>query len=58
MKHYELMLEELKTEERVISDFLSLAKPSDLESEVVDVKESLHRVMDLINTVALIRLQV
>jgi two-component system sporulation sensor kinase B len=52
-RHYELMLDELKTAEKVITDFLSLAKPSDVESEVVNVKESLHNVMDLINTYAL-----
>ncbi|WP_417898956.1 HAMP domain-containing sensor histidine kinase [Bacillus haimaensis] len=52
-KHYELMLEELKTAERVISDFLSLAKPSDVDSEVVNIKESLHNVLDLIKSYAL-----
>ncbi|MCA1319641.1 HAMP domain-containing histidine kinase [Bacillus tianshenii] len=52
-KHYELMLEELNTAEKVISDFLSLAKPSETGTEIVNVKEALHNVMDLINTYAL-----
>ncbi|WP_078378983.1 sensor histidine kinase [Sutcliffiella halmapala] len=58
-KHYHLMLEELNTAERVISDFLMLAKPSEVEHEVVNVKEALHTVMDLLNTYALMdRIQI
>jgi two-component system sporulation sensor kinase B len=52
-KNYDLMLEELNTAERVISDFLSLAKPSQAEQEMVNVKEALQNVLDLINTYAL-----
>lgn len=52
-KNYDLMLEELNTAERVISDFLSLAKPSQTAQEIVNVKEALQNVLDLINSYAL-----
>lgn len=53
-KHYKLMLDELQVAETVISDFLSLAKPSETKMEVVSVNTALHTVMDLLNTYAMV----
>lgn len=53
-KHYKLMLDELQVAETVISDFLSLAKPTETKMEVVSVDFALHTVMDLLNTFAMI----
>lgn len=53
-KHYKLMLDELQVAETVISDFLSLAKPSETKMEFVSVNTALHTVMDLLNTYAMV----
>lgn len=52
-KQYKLMLDELEAAETVISDFLSLAKPSETKTEVISVKLALHTVMDLLNSYAM-----
>lgn len=52
-KQYKLMLDELEAAETVITDFLSLAKPTDTKTEVISVKLALHTVMDLLNSYAL-----
>ncbi|WP_218970404.1 sensor histidine kinase [Cytobacillus gottheilii] len=53
-KHYNLMLDQLQDAETVISNFLSLAKPVETNTEIVSVNPALHTVMDLLNTYALI----
>ncbi|PAD89407.1 hypothetical protein CHH55_03120 [Niallia circulans] len=52
-KQYKLMLDELEAAETVISDFLSLAKPSETKTEIISVKLALHTVMDLLNSYAM-----
>ncbi|OZM56982.1 hypothetical protein CIB95_09435 [Lottiidibacillus patelloidae] len=52
-EHFPLMLNELETAETVISDFLSLAKPSEAEKELLNVKSALLNVIDLLNSYAL-----
>ncbi|WP_303983302.1 sensor histidine kinase [Niallia circulans] len=52
-KQYKLMLDELEAAETVITDFLSLAKPSETKTEIISVKLALHTVMDLLNSYAM-----
>ncbi|WP_078544829.1 sensor histidine kinase [Litchfieldia alkalitelluris] len=54
-RHYSLMINELNTAEQVISQFLSIAKPDkEIETELVDVKNVLQSVTDLLNTYGLL----
>ncbi|MDF2790148.1 MAG: sensor histidine kinase, partial [Neobacillus sp.] len=54
-RHYSLLINELNTAEQVISQFLSIAKPDkDTETELVNVKNVLQSVTDLLNTYGLI----
>jgi two-component system, sporulation sensor kinase B len=54
-RHFSLMINELDTAEQVISQFLSIAKPDkDTESELVNVKNVLQSVTDLLNTYGLL----
>nr|WP_245592194.1 ATP-binding protein [Ectobacillus panaciterrae] len=53
-QHFGLMLDELNAAEQVIDDFLSLAKPRNEKTEKVDVQETLHSVVDLLSSYALI----
>ncbi|MFS0776907.1 HAMP domain-containing sensor histidine kinase [Neobacillus sp. 3P2-tot-E-2] len=54
-QHFSLMINELNTAEQVISQFLSIAKPDkDNETELVNVKNVLQSVTDLLNTYGLI----
>jgi two-component system sporulation sensor kinase B len=54
-EHFSLMLDELNVAETVISDFLSIARPKgDVESNIVNVKDAIHSVADLINSFALL----
>lgn len=52
-EHFTMMLNELQVAETVISDFLSIAKPMDkIESHLLNVKEELFNVIDLIESFA------
>ncbi|MFP7298306.1 ATP-binding protein [Neobacillus niacini] len=54
-RHFSLMINELDTAEQVISQFLSIAKPDkDTEMELVNVKNVLQSVTDLLNTYGLL----
>jgi two-component system, sporulation sensor kinase B len=54
-RHFSLMINELNTAEQVISQFLSIAKPDkDTETELVNVKNVLQSVTDLLNSYGLI----
>ncbi|MDP4083662.1 MAG: HAMP domain-containing sensor histidine kinase [Bacillota bacterium] len=54
-EHFAMMLDELQVAEAVISDFLSIAKPKDnIESHILNIKETLNSVIDLINSYALL----
>lgn len=54
-RHYSLMIDELNTAEQVISQFLSVAKPDKAsETELVNVKEVLKSVTDLLNSYGLL----
>lgn len=54
-RHYSLLINELNTAEQVISQFLSFAKPNkDTETELVNVKNVLQSVTDLLNTYGLL----
>ncbi|MBM6617388.1 sensor histidine kinase [Bacillus suaedaesalsae] len=54
-RHYSLMIDELNTAEQVISQFLSIAKPDkDTQIELVNVKNVLQSVTDLLNTYGLL----
>ncbi|KAA0546126.1 HAMP domain-containing histidine kinase [Bacillus sp. BGMRC 2118] len=54
-RHYSLMINELNTAEQVISQFLSVAKPDkDSETELVNVKEVLSSVTDLLSSYGLL----
>lgn len=54
-RHYSLLINELNTAEQVISQFLSFAKPDkDTETELVNVKNVLQSVTDLLNKYGLI----
>lgn len=50
-RHFTLMIDELNTAEEVISQFLTLSKPNtDKKIEIVDVKDSLTSVADLLKS--------
>ncbi|MEH7417389.1 HAMP domain-containing sensor histidine kinase [Neobacillus drentensis] len=54
-RHFSLMINELSTAEQVISQYLSIAKPDkDTETELVNVKDVLQSVTDLLNTYGLL----
>ncbi|WP_187118993.1 sensor histidine kinase [Bacillus marasmi] len=55
-EHFRLMLDELNIAETVISDFLTIAKEKDTRdaTQVINVKQSLYSVVDLIQSFALI----
>jgi two-component system, sporulation sensor kinase B len=55
LMYVELMIEELNRAERIINDYLSLAKPDLDKIEKVNAGESAHKVMDLMNTFALMK---
>ncbi|MED1202610.1 sensor histidine kinase [Heyndrickxia acidicola] len=51
-RHFHLMLEELQTAEKVINDFLSLAKPAVESSVLCNVGEGINSVVDLLQSYA------
>jgi two-component system sporulation sensor kinase B len=51
-RHFNLMLEELQTAEKVINDFLSLAKPTVESSVLCNVGEGVNSVVDLLHSYA------
>src|SRR3954470_13675662 len=53
--YVQLMIEELNRAEMIINDYLSLAKPDLDKIEKVNAGESAHKVMDLMNTFALMK---
>lgn len=54
-RHYSLLINELNSAEQVISQFLSIAKPDkDTETGLVNVKNVLQSVTDLLNTYGLL----
>jgi two-component system, sporulation sensor kinase B len=54
--HFSLMIDELNTAEQVISQFLSIAKPDkDIETEMVNVKDVLQSVTDLLQSYGFLR---
>lgn len=55
-QHFGLMLDELNVAETVISDFLAIAKEKDTKdaTEIINVKQALNSVVDLIQSFALI----
>jgi two-component system, sporulation sensor kinase B len=54
-RHFSLMINELDSAEQVISQFLSIAKPDKVtETELVNVKNVLQSVTDLLNTYGLL----
>ena len=55
LMYVQLMIEELNRAEMIINDYLSLAKPDLDKIEKVDAGESAHKVMDLMNTFALMK---
>lgn len=55
-QHFALMLDELQIAETVISDFLSIARPKKgTDSHIVNIKDALQSVVDLISSYALIK---
>lgn len=54
-EHYALMIDELDTAEQVISQFLAVSAPNKkIYAEKVNVKESLHSVVSLLNSYSLL----
>ncbi|OCA92108.1 sensor histidine kinase [Pseudobacillus wudalianchiensis] len=54
-RHFSLMIEELNTAEEVVSQLLSIAKPSkDTEVEIVDVRAALQSVTELLHSYGLL----
>ncbi|MCM3239155.1 ATP-binding protein [Heyndrickxia oleronia] len=51
-QHFQLMLDELDLAEKVISDFLSLAKPNTEKTPVSNVNDTVHSVVELLSSYA------
>ncbi|MBM7659576.1 two-component system sporulation sensor kinase B [Bacillus mesophilus] len=51
-KYYPVILEELDRTNKIVTDYLTLSKPTKFELEVVDLNEVLHNAIDLLQPLA------